>query len=87
VKRLTRSSSQIGPDGENPLEIVDSAHGEPWTTGLALRCEIRASKKGAALMHAQVVLYVGFDPLDVIAPYEVLHAAGMATGGAVTSNW
>jgi putative intracellular protease/amidase len=34
-----------------------------------------------------VVLYVGFDPLDVIAPYEVLHAAGMATGGAVTSNW
>ncbi|MER6952060.1 DJ-1/PfpI family protein [Nonomuraea sp. NPDC000554] len=35
-------------------------------------------------MHAQVVLYDGFDPLDAIAPYEVLHAAGMATGGAVT---
>ncbi|WP_131736851.1 DJ-1/PfpI family protein [Actinomadura roseirufa] len=35
-------------------------------------------------MHAQIVLFDGFDPLDVVAPYEVLHAAGMATGGAVT---
>lgn len=25
-------------------------------------------------MHAQIVLFDGFDPLDVIAPYEVLHA-------------
>lgn len=35
-------------------------------------------------MHAQIVLFDGFDPLDVIAPYEVLHAGGLASGGAVT---
>ncbi|MFF2773892.1 DJ-1/PfpI family protein [Streptomyces sp. NPDC058052] len=35
-------------------------------------------------MHAQIVLFDGFDPLDVIAPYEVLHAGGMASDGAVT---
>lgn len=32
-------------------------------------------------MLAQLVLFDGFDPLDVIAPYEVLWAGGMATGG------
>ncbi|MFH8609829.1 DJ-1/PfpI family protein [Streptomyces sp. NPDC018029] len=35
-------------------------------------------------MHIQVVLFDGFDPLDVIAPYEVLYAGGSATDGAVT---
>ncbi|MGV9347845.1 DJ-1/PfpI family protein [Streptomyces spiralis] len=35
-------------------------------------------------MHIQVVLFDGFDPLDVIAPYEVLYAGGTATQGAVT---
>ncbi|WP_327308232.1 DJ-1/PfpI family protein [Streptomyces sp. NBC_01298] len=35
-------------------------------------------------MHAQIVLFDGFDPLDVIAPYEVLHAGGAASGGAVS---
>lgn len=35
-------------------------------------------------MHTQIVLFDGFDPLDVVAPYEVLHAGGTATGGAVT---
>ncbi len=35
-------------------------------------------------MHAQVVLFDGFDPLDAIAPYEVLHAAGLMTDGDVT---
>jgi transcriptional regulator GlxA family with amidase domain len=34
-------------------------------------------------MRAQVVLFDGFDPLDVIAPYEVLTAGGMLSGGAV----
>ncbi|MGW3509663.1 DJ-1/PfpI family protein [Streptomyces sp. NPDC000994] len=34
-------------------------------------------------MHVQIVLFDGFDPLDVIAPYEVLHAGGAASGGAV----
>lgn len=31
-------------------------------------------------MHAQLVLFDGFDPLDVIAPFEVLAAGGEATG-------
>lgn len=35
-------------------------------------------------MHAQIVLFDGFDPLDVVAPYEVLHGGGMATGSALT---
>ncbi|MDG9695210.1 DJ-1/PfpI family protein [Streptomyces sp. DH17] len=35
-------------------------------------------------MHIQVVLFDGFDPLDVIAPYEVLYAGGTASDGAVT---
>ncbi|MFD1939717.1 DJ-1/PfpI family protein [Nonomuraea mangrovi] len=35
-------------------------------------------------MHAQIVLFDGFDPLDAVAPYEVLQAGGVASGGAVT---
>lgn len=35
-------------------------------------------------MLAQIVLFDGFDPLDVIAPFEVLHAGGSASGGALT---
>ncbi|WP_353940438.1 DJ-1/PfpI family protein [Streptomyces sp. HUAS MG91] len=35
-------------------------------------------------MHVQIVLFDGFDPLDVIGPYEVLHAGGAASGGAVS---
>ncbi len=35
-------------------------------------------------MHAQIVLFNGFDPLDVIGPYEVLIAGGAATSGALT---
>jgi len=35
-------------------------------------------------MHAQIVLFDGFDPLDVIAPFEVLYAGGIASGGAVS---
>ncbi|GLW47153.1 glutamine amidotransferase [Streptomyces sp. NBRC 14336] len=31
-------------------------------------------------MHAQIVLFDGFDPLDVVAPFEVLHAGGAASG-------
>ena len=34
-------------------------------------------------MFAQFVLFDGFDPLDALAPYEVLHAGGVASGGAV----
>jgi len=32
-------------------------------------------------MHAQIVLFDGFDPLDVIAPFEVLAAGSEAVGG------
>ncbi|UNO39503.1 DJ-1/PfpI family protein [Streptomyces sp. MST-110588] len=35
-------------------------------------------------MHVQFVLFDGFDPLDVVAPYEVLYAGGLAGGGAVS---
>ncbi len=35
-------------------------------------------------MHAQIVLFDGFDPLDVIAPYDVLWAGGAAAAGALT---
>ncbi|MGW6415756.1 DJ-1/PfpI family protein [Streptomyces sp. NPDC055055] len=35
-------------------------------------------------MHLQIVLFDGFDPLDVIAPYEVLYAGGLASEGAVS---
>jgi len=35
-------------------------------------------------MYTQIVLFDGFDPLDVIAPYEVLWAGGMIAGGALT---
>jgi putative intracellular protease/amidase len=38
------------------------------------------------MVHAQVVLFDGFDPLDVIAPYEVLHAATMVTEGLLTAE-
>jgi transcriptional regulator GlxA family with amidase domain len=34
-----------------------------------------------AVVHAQIVLFHGFDPLDVIAPYEVLVAGSEAAGG------
>src|SRR5579884_1131397 len=35
-------------------------------------------------MYVQIVLFDGFDPLDVIAPYEVLWAGGVAAGGPLT---
>ncbi|MFF4377998.1 DJ-1/PfpI family protein [Kitasatospora sp. NPDC001547] len=35
-------------------------------------------------MHVQIVLFDGFDPLDAIAPFEVLHAGATASGGAVS---
>jgi transcriptional regulator GlxA family with amidase domain len=35
-------------------------------------------------MHAQLLLFDGFDPLDVIAPFEVLAAGSDAVGGALT---
>ncbi len=35
-------------------------------------------------MHVQIVLFDGFDPLDVVAPYEVLYAGGIASAGVVS---
>jgi transcriptional regulator GlxA family with amidase domain len=37
-------------------------------------------------MRAQVVLFDGFDPLDVVGPYEVLHAGGLVTGGEMETE-
>jgi transcriptional regulator GlxA family with amidase domain len=37
-------------------------------------------------MLAQIVLFDGFDPLDVVAPYEVLATGGMFSGGALTAE-
>ncbi|HEX2262302.1 MAG TPA: hypothetical protein VHH52_00865 [Pseudonocardiaceae bacterium] len=37
-------------------------------------------------MLTQIVLFDGFDPLDVIAPYEVLYAGGMVTEGVLTAE-
>jgi transcriptional regulator GlxA family with amidase domain len=37
-------------------------------------------------MLAQIVLFDGFDLLDVLAPFEVLHAGGMASGGALRAE-
>jgi transcriptional regulator GlxA family with amidase domain len=34
-------------------------------------------------VHAQIVLFAGCDPLDVIAPFEVLAAGSEAVGGAL----
>jgi len=34
-------------------------------------------------MLVQIVLFDGFDPLDVVAPYEVLGAGGVVTNGAL----
>jgi transcriptional regulator GlxA family with amidase domain len=35
-------------------------------------------------MRVQIVLFDGFDPLDVLGPYEVFHAGGGLSGGAVS---
>jgi transcriptional regulator GlxA family with amidase domain len=35
-------------------------------------------------VHAQIVLFDGFDPLDVIAPFEVLTAGSDVVGGQLT---
>jgi transcriptional regulator GlxA family with amidase domain len=35
-------------------------------------------------MRVQVVLFDGFDPLDVLGPFEVFHAAGALAGGVIT---
>jgi putative intracellular protease/amidase len=35
-------------------------------------------------MYVQIVLFNGFDPLDVVAPYEVLWAGGIAAAGALS---
>ncbi|MFR9728465.1 DJ-1/PfpI family protein [Saccharopolyspora sp. MS10] len=37
-------------------------------------------------MHAQFVLFDGFDPLDVLGPYETLLAGSTAAGGAITAE-
>jgi len=42
------------------------------------------ARKDFDMKRAQIVLFDGFDPLDVVAPYEVLHAGGVVSGGALS---
>src|SRR3977135_1926959 len=42
---------------------------------------LRARHIDDHVVHAQIVLFDGFDPLDVIAPFEVLVAGSAAGGG------
>ena len=42
------------------------------------------SARTFAVMHTQIVLFDGVDPLDAIAPYEVLWAAGSLSDGLAT---
>ncbi len=38
-------------------------------------------------MHVQLALFDGFDPIDVINPYEIFHTAGMFSGGLVSAEF
>jgi transcriptional regulator GlxA family with amidase domain len=38
------------------------------------------------VLRTQIVLFDGFDPLDVIAPYEILGAGGTMSGGQVAAE-
>ncbi|WP_233226063.1 hypothetical protein [Amycolatopsis sp. CA-126428] len=38
-------------------------------------------------MHVQIALYNGLDPLDVLGPFEVIHSAGLLSGGQVTTEF
>ncbi|MGV9848288.1 DJ-1/PfpI family protein [Streptomyces sp. NPDC003442] len=38
-------------------------------------------------MHVQIALYDGFDPLDVLGPFEVFHSAGEFSGGGVSTEF
>lgn len=42
------------------------------------------NRKGSLIMYAQIVLFDGFDLLDVVGPYEALHAGGALAGGVLT---
>jgi putative intracellular protease/amidase len=48
------------------------------------RHTIHSAKQGGSSVHVQIALFDGFDPLDVIAPYEVFYTAGELTGGGTT---
>lgn len=52
-----------------------------WRFG---HCPTKPRAATIDVMHAQLVLFDGFDPLDVIAPFEVLAAGGDAVGGDLT---
>jgi putative intracellular protease/amidase len=74
--------------GENPAVYGDTATAQQGarvdSVGQDGRHEPSTHRRGMAVpMLAQVVLFDGFDPLDVIAPYEVLFAGGAASAGAL----
>src|SRR5205823_13334859 len=67
------------------LSRLMASYGEyrPFTGNLATSGDGRS---GAIVpsMHVQIALFDGFDPLDVVGPYEVLWAGGLLSDGAVT---
>jgi len=67
--------------GENPLDVGISATSRDPGRPLASRLIDLIDDEGEVGVLAQIVLFDGFDPLDAIAPYEVLSAGGMLTGG------
>ncbi|MFD0774981.1 DJ-1/PfpI family protein [Streptomonospora algeriensis] len=44
---------------------------------------LAANEEGLIRLLAQIVLFDGFDPLDAVAPYEVLAAGGVVADGAL----
>src|SRR3982074_3595659 len=47
---------------------------------------LRARHIDHHVVHAQIVLFDGFDPLDVIAPFDVLVAGSDAVGGELVGE-
>ncbi|GAA2281941.1 hypothetical protein GCM10010145_61900 [Streptomyces ruber] len=68
VLALFRCNLSLVPLGEHPGSRLTSE-----------RPDGNRRRRNPTPMHTQVVLFDGFDPLDAIAPYEVLYAGGSAT--------
>jgi putative intracellular protease/amidase len=56
------------------------------TTWRAGPFSARAAVISVGAMHAQIVLFDGFDALDAIAPFEVFTAGGIFSGGRITTE-
>ena len=57
-----------------------------WYEAAVVRTVLLVRPNGDRPLLAQIVLFDGFDPLDAIAPYEVLEAGGLFTNGALVAE-